>query len=356
MNWEEALLSSDAHILDAVRIIDKVGMQICLVVDDQRNLLGTITDGDIRRCILGKIDMSNAVTIIMNKSPHTVDQGTSKKQILEVMKRFHLHQIPTLDETGKVVGLETVDQLLSINMQKPNWVVLMAGGLGTRMRPLTDDLPKPLIPVGNKPVLETILENFIDQQFQKFYFSVNYKSEMIMKYFGDGSQWGVEIRYLEENQKLGTAGALSLLNEELNDPLLVMNGDLLTRVNFDNMLQYHREQKSMATMAIRDYDFQVPFGVVNVEGSQITSIDEKPTHKFFVNAGIYVLEPETLNLVSPDTFKDMPDLFQELISSKQTTSVFPIHEYWMDIGRFDDLDRAIDDFDHNFGDDSNNNN
>ena len=348
MNWEKILLSPDTHILDAIRIVDEAGLQIGLVVDDQRNLLGTVTDGDIRRGILRKLDLSESVSLIMNNAPQTVRKGAIKEDIMELMKRFQLHHIPIIDDAGRVIELETLDHLLNANKQKSNGVVLMAGGLGERMRPLTESIPKPLIHVGKKPILETILENFIEQQFCKFYFSVNYKSKMIMDHFGDGSQWGVEIEYLQEDKKLGTAGSLSLLNKDMNDPLIVMNGDLLTRVNFDSMLQYHRDHKSMATMAIRDYDFQVPFGVVNIDGSRITGIDEKPTHKFFVNAGIYVLEPEILDFLSPGAFKNMPDLFQDLINSKHNANVFPIHEYWLDIGRFDDLDRAMYDIDNNY--------
>ncbi len=347
-NWEKALISPDAQIFDAIRIIDEAAAQICLVVDNQNKLLGTITDGDIRRGILRRLELSEPVSKIMNKEPKVTDCGTGAEEILAIMTKLQIHQIPVVDEVGVVVGLDTVDELVRLNRNHANWVVLMAGGDGERLRPLTEDLPKPLIPVGRKPVLETILENFISQGFSHFYISVNYKSDMIKAHFGNGDRWGVEIQYLQEDERLGTAGALSLIRDIPTAPLLVMNGDLLTRVNFQSMLEYHLEQSSSATMAVREYDFQIPFGVVNIDGSSITSIDEKPTHRFFVNAGIYVLEPRVLENLASGMYKDMTDLFQILIDDQQQTSVFPVREYWLDIGRHDDLDRANLEFDENF--------
>jgi len=213
---------------------------------------------------------------------------------------------------------------------------------------LTENLPKPMIPVGPKPVLETILENFIEQGFRKFYISVNYKAEIVKQHFADGGRWGAEIRYLHEKTPLGTAGPLGLIEEIPPDPLLVMNGDLLTRVKFENILAYHRERGATATMAVREYDFQVPFGVVRIEDTNIVGIDEKPVHKFFVNAGIYVIEPDVLALTDRGQYQDMPNLFQSIIDAEKMTSVFPVREYWLDIGRLDDLDQAKREFDDNF--------
>lgn len=346
--WEKALISPGDQIFDAIRIIDEAAAQICLVVDAQKKLLGTITDGDIRRGILGRLELSAPVSEIMNKAPRVTGPATAAEEVLAVMTKLQIHQIPVVNDSGVVIGLETVDELVRSSRNHPNWVVLMAGGVGERLRPLTDNIPKPLIPVGQKPVLETILENFISQGFTHFFISVNYKSEMIKAHFGNGDRWGVEIRYLQEDKRLGTAGALSLIDETLTDPLLVMNGDLLTRVNFQAMLEYHLEQSSSATMAVREYDFQIPFGVVNIDGSSITSIDEKPTHRFFVNAGIYILEPKVLENLTSGMHKDMTDLFQILIDDQKQTSVFPVREYWLDIGQHEDLDRANLEFDENF--------
>jgi NDP-sugar pyrophosphorylase family protein len=224
----------------------------------------------------------------------------------------------------------TLDDLIGA-VERPNWVVLMAGGLGTRLRPLTEDCPKPMLPVGGKPILESILESFVEQGFRRFFFSVNYKAEMVQDHFGDGSRWGVRIDYLHEDRRLGTAGALSLLDDRPDAPLVVMNGDLLTRASFDKLLDFHYAQSATATMTVRDYDFQVPYGVVKIDGTQIVSIEEKPVQKFFVSAGIYVLSPSVF---------DMPSLFSRLINEGQKVAAYPLKEYWLDIGRIEEFERA----------------
>jgi NDP-sugar pyrophosphorylase family protein len=216
----------------------------------------------------------------------------------------------------------------------------MAGGLVNRLRPLTDECPKPMLKVGNKPLLETIVENFIEYGFHRFYISVNYMADVVESYFGDGSRWGVDIEYLHEEHRLGTAGALSLLPETPTEAILVMNGDLLTKVNFKQLLDFHYGHQAQATMCVREYDFQVPYGVVKIDGQRITSIDEKPIQRFFVNAGIYVLEPEALDLISSNIFFDMTTLFEKLIELKKEPAVFPIREYWLDIGHLADYNRA----------------
>jgi NDP-sugar pyrophosphorylase family protein len=275
----------------------------------------------------------------MKKEPTVATHLQSREAILEKMHKNQIRQIPVLDESRRVIRLELLDELTTIP-EKDNWVVLMAGGLGTRLGTLTEDKPKPLIPVGSKPILETILENFIEYGFKKFYFSVNYKAEMIRAHFGSGEKWGVTIRYLHEEKKMGTAGPLSLLPEPFTKPILVMNGDLLTKVNFQQLLDFHREQKCEATMCVREFDFQVPYGVVKLNRQKITAIDEKPVQRFFVNAGIYVLEPLAIASVPKSEPSDMPSLFEHLIRENRPTAAFPIREYWMDIGRTTDLERA----------------
>jgi NDP-sugar pyrophosphorylase family protein len=224
----------------------------------------------------------------------------------------------------------------------------MAGGLGSRLQPLTNECPKPMLRVGNKPILETILDNFIDYGFQRFYFAINYKADIITEHFGNGSKWGVDIRYLHEDRRLGTAGALSLLPEKIIDPLVVMNGDLLTKTNFKQLLDFHSLQAGLATMCVSEYDFQVPYGVVRTKDSRILGIDEKPIHRFFVNAGIYVLEPAALKSIPSATYFDMPSLFDCIIAIDFDTSVFPVREYWLDIGHMNDFDRACMEFPHVF--------
>ncbi|WP_438810775.1 nucleotidyltransferase family protein [Pseudomonas laurentiana] len=216
----------------------------------------------------------------------------------------------------------------------------MAGGLGERLRPLTENCPKPMLMIAGKPILECILESFIEQGFRNFFLSVNYLASVVRDHFGDGSKWGVNICYLQEHKRLGTAGALSLLPERPQDPILVMNGDLLTHARFDNLVQFHDEHDSLATMTVREYDFQVPYGVVRMDGAAIESIDEKPVHRFFVNAGIYAISPAALDLIPPETFYDMPTLFEDLIKARKSTAAFPLREYWLDIGQIEEFERA----------------
>jgi NDP-sugar pyrophosphorylase family protein len=220
----------------------------------------------------------------------------------------------------------------------------MAGGLGTRLRPLTEECPKPLIKVGGQPILQTVLEGFRAQGFHKFYISVNYKSEMIEQYFGDGRRWDASIEYLREEKRLGTAGPLSLLPETPESAVLVANGDLLTNLNFARLLSYHTEHRAMATMGVRQYSLQVPYGVIEIDGQCISHIQEKPTEKYFVNAGIYALEPDAVAQIPGKTFYDMPELFEDLIAAGEEVTAFPIQEYWQDIGQPDDLHRAQTDY------------
>lgn len=347
--WKKTLIRPQTPIMDAIGLLEEGDLQICLVVDEAQRLLGTLTDGDIRRGILRKTPLTEPVSKVMNDKPFTAGPETEVQEIRETMERLLFSQMPMVDDAGKVIGLHSADQIVfSKQMGRPNRVVLMVGGQGSRLRPLTETIPKPLIPVGQKPVLETIVESFAEQNFQKFYLSVNYKAEMVEDYFGDGSRWGVEIAYIHEDEPLGTAGPLGQIEDTLEDPLIVMNGDLLTRVNFDHLLNFHKEHEAQATMGVREYDVQVPFGVVQIDDSHITRIDEKPLHRFFVNAGIYVIEPEALSLIAPGKPMDMPDLFQALIDKGQAPTVFPIREYWLDIGQINDLNRANNEFDEVF--------
>lgn len=336
---KDLLLGPDATILEAIKALDRTAMKIVLVVDAGGRLKGTITDGDVRRGILRSIALTESVTRIMNGAPLTARTDQSSESLLELMKARQLYQIPVLDTEGRLVRLEILDELLK-GQKRDNPVVLMAGGKGTRLYPLTESCPKPLLKVGEKPILERILEDFVTQGFHEFFISVNYKAEMIKDYFEDGSKWGVNIRYLHEQQELGTAGALSLLPVRPTVPLILMNGDLLTEINFHRLLEFHQENSSDATMCIRQYEFQVPYGVVDVEDHALKGLDEKPVHRFFVNAGIYTLEPWILDRIPKNKRCDITDLFRGLLKDKHRTSVFPIREYWRDIGQLDDFEQA----------------
>lgn len=341
--WKEVLVLPEVSIREAILVLDESAKQIILVVDKNNRLLGTVTDGDIRRSILTGMSLDDPIQKIMNSDPTVATIDESRESILTAMQRTGLHHIPLVDENHRVMGLETLNELIQ-SPTKKNWVVLMAGGLGSRLSPLTDECPKPMLKVGNKPLLETILENFIEYGFHQFYISVNYMADVVKSYFGDGSRWGVDICYLHEDQRLGTAGALGLLPKKPTEALLVMNGDLLTKVNFKQLLDFHSTHQAQATMCVREYDFQVPYGVVKIDAHRITSIDEKPIQRFFINAGIYALEPEALDLIPSNTYFDMPLLFKKLIEQQKETAVFPIREYWLDIGQLSDYDRANGEF------------
>jgi len=342
-SWKKTLMSPDNSIIEAMRIIDESSMQIALVVDQNGHLIGIVTDGDIRRGFLKGIPIDQPVREIMNREFTTVTFQAGRQEVLSIMRQKTLRQIPVLDDSGCVMDLKIMDDMIQ-QVDRENEVVLMAGGVGSRLQPLTDDCPKPLLKVGSKPIMEIILDNFIDFGFKKFYISVNYMAEMIVSYFGDGSRWGVQIQYIQEDKALGTAGSLGSLPMRPVAPLIVMNADVLTKVNFQHLLDFHNTNKSKATMCVRDYHVQVPFGVVVTEQQRLVSIDEKPTHRFFVNAGIYVLEPEIIDLIPKESFLDMNILFERLIAKGWEAVAFPIREYWMDVGRLDDFERANGEF------------
>ena len=296
LDWTNILLKPEATLLDAINVLDRESLRIVLVVDEQSRLLGTVTDGDIRRALIKYKNMDTRLSLAMSTEPTVAAKSTEPKAVLDMMQKMDLLHIPIVDEQGIVAGLETL-QSLTTSKKKNNPVFLMAGGFGKRLHPLTKDIPKPLLKVGNKPILQTILEQFAEAGFFNFYISTHYKAEMVKEYFGNGEKWGVKIEYVHEEAPLGTAGSLGLLPSSIpNLPIVMMNGDLLTKVNFEYLLQFHDEQSGMATMCVREYDLQVPYGVVKAEGQYITSIVEKPVKKFFVNAGIYVLGPEGVRL------------------------------------------------------------
>lgn len=346
-NWKTSIIKPLATILETIKTIDNSSWQIGLVADKNYRLLGTVTDGDIRRAILGAVPMDTPIEKVMFTSPTTVNPEAQDKDIIEIMRQSGLRQIPVVDKDGIIKDLKILVHMIE-EQKHENCVLIMAGGFGSRLRPLTDECPKPLLQVGSKPVLETILHNFKSQGFKKFFISINYMAEKIQEYFQDGSQYGLEIQYLKEDRPLGTAGALSLIPDKLTAPFIVMNGDLLTTIDINKMLRFHQENKTTATMGVRSFQFQVPYGVVNIKNNRLSSIEEKPVQNFFVNAGVYTFEPEVLDLIPSEQYVDMPTFFDILLEKKLSTSIFPIHEYWMDIGKYRDYQRANGEYDQFF--------
>jgi dTDP-glucose pyrophosphorylase len=336
---EDFCLVSATPILEAMRIIDRSASQIALVVDDQQRLLGTLTDGDIRRGLLHGASLETQVDQLMNRQFRFVRSSEDQVSVLEMMRRDVLRQIPVLDDEGRVVQLLLLQELLS-PPQLSNAVVIMAGGKGTRLRPHTEHCPKPMLPVGDQPMLEILLEQCIASGFRRFYLSVNYLKEQIIDHFADGSRWGVSIDYVVENEPLGTAGSLQLLPDVLMEPFLVLNGDVLTRLNPSQLLRFHSEHQAQATLCVREHELTVPFGVVQTKGVELAGFEEKPTYRHLVNAGVYVIDPQLLPLLVPHQATDMPTLLQAAQQAGHKVVACPIHEYWIDVGRPEALQQA----------------
>jgi dTDP-glucose pyrophosphorylase/predicted transcriptional regulator len=342
-DWKKVLLKRDATIKDAIEVLNREAQRIVLIVDDGHRLLGVVTDGDIRRGLLDKKNLESSVSEIMNTKPKIASESDSRLKILNVLKTYSLLQIPILRD-GVVVGLETLQQLTE-RPKLENPIFIMAGGFGKRLAPLTDSCPKPLLKVGTKPILETIIEQFAEAGFYRIYISTHYLPEKIVEYFGDGSKWNVSIEYVHEQTPLGTGGALGLLPKNIPKlPIIMMNGDLLTKIDFGVLLKYHTNQNAIATMCVREYEYQVPYGVVEVSDNKISGMIEKPTHRYLVNAGIYVIDHEVLGSVGVNEKVDMPTLIERQFAKSLPVVAFPVHEYWLDIGKKHDFDKAQIDF------------
>lgn len=333
------ILNKNDTILKALELLDLYALRIVLVVDVDNKLIGSITDGDIRRGLLKGKDLYAKVEGIMHNQPYSIEQGSlNNRQIFELMREKSLLALPVVKE-NKLIDIITLDDLIRIK-KKDNPVFIMAGGFGTRLRPLTDKCPKPMLPVGGKPLLETIITSFKEQGFYKFYISTHYLPEIITNHFGNGEKLGIEIRYVHESEPLGTGGALSLLpKDEINLPFIVINGDVLTNMNFSKLLDSHVHNDALATMCVREFQYQIPYGVVNSEKNIIKNMTEKPSYFFDINTGIYVISPELLAQVEAQ-FINMPTILEQQIEKKNKVISYPLHEYWLDIGHIEDYNRA----------------
>jgi dTDP-glucose pyrophosphorylase/CBS domain-containing protein len=337
-NLNAISLEPGTPLAEAVDILRKNAL-IVLVVEPDGRLAGVLTDGDLRRALLRGVDLEAPVREAMNIRPLTAPAGRPRSYYFDRMRNAAVFHLPILDAENRLVDLATLAEQTRKTLRSTP-VVIMAGGLGTRLHPLTEATPKPMLPIAGRPLLQIILERLIAQNFGRFWISVNHLSEIIEQHFRDGSPLGVEVSYIRETKRLGTAGALSLVSDSIEEPLIVMNGDILTDLDFGALLDFHKETGAVATMALNVYRSEVPFGVVDVDGTEITRIEEKPELKFLVNAGIYVVSPEAVREIPENAFYDMPTLFQKLQSQSAKLSGFPIHESWLDIGRPHDLERA----------------
>ena len=345
-NIKKIKINQDATIKQTLKVISDGNIKIAIVVDKNDKLLGTLTDGDIRRGFLKGLDINSSIKSIINNKPITGKKNDSKEKLLNIALSKDVNQIPIVDNKKKLIGIYLLEELIK-NKIKFNKVVIMAGGKGTRLRPLTKNTPKPMLKVGNKPILETIIKSFKACGFKDLIICVNYKSHIIEKYFGKGKKFGVKIEYIKEKKKMGTAGALSLIKQKLTEPFFVINGDLLTNLDFGKMLDFHNSHNAIATMSVKEYSINSPYGEVSLSDENINSINEKPSYKFFANAGIYVLDPKCINLV-PKKFFDMTSLFKKIILTKKKTISFPLDEYWKDIGKLSDYQEANKEFSKKF--------
>jgi dTDP-glucose pyrophosphorylase len=334
-DWRKGLLSERATLQQAIQNLDDSGLQISMIVAANGELLGTLTDGDIRRGLMRGMEMNEEIDSVIHTNFLVVPLQVDRQTALQLMQANKIHQLPIVDDENRVVGLHLWDELLA-RPQRKNTMVIMAGGLGTRLRPHTDNCPKPMLLVGNKPILEHIIKRASNDGFYNFVLAIHYLGHMVEDYFGDGSKWNVKIDYLREESPLGTAGAISLMKPCPDTSFIVTNGDVLTDMSYGELLDFHTHHKASATMAVRVHEWQNPFGTVQTNGVDIIGFEEKPIIRNQVNAGIYVIEPEVLDSLNSGERFDMPELFNKLKNQSARTIVYPMHESWLDVGREDD--------------------
>ena len=337
--WRQAILPASATIAQAIRNLDQMGIKIILVANETGVLEGTISDGDIRRGLLKGLDMNSPLTSIIHRNALVVPPELGRELVMQLMVANKIQQIPVVDEQHQIVGLHLWDEITT-PPTRTNLMVIMAGGLGTRLLPHTENCPKPLLPVAGKPMLEHIIERAKLEGFNHFVIAIHYLGHMIEEYFGTGERLGVQIDYSREKSPLGTAGALGLLNPLPDAPFVVTNGDVITDIRYGELLDFHTRHAATATMAVRVHEWQHPFGVVQTQGVEIVGFEEKPIARSHINAGVYALDPLALNVLTANAHCDMPTLFERLQANKKRTVAYPMHEPWLDVGRSDDLKRA----------------
>ncbi|EAJ6153171.1 CBS domain-containing protein [Campylobacter lari] len=341
MSIEKLKLAKNASIQEALKIIGSERVRIALVVENDK-FLGVISDSNIRRALLNGKKLEDSIETIYTKNSLTIKENTSKEELLKLASQTDIYDFPVLNSENEVIAIKSIALILK-EKSFENEVVLMVGGLGSRLGELTKNTPKPMLKIGKKPILENIVLNFKEQGFKKFIFCVNYKKEVICDYFQEGKSWGVEISYIKEKQKLGTAGALSLV-KDMKKSFIVMNGDILTKLDFDQLIQEHKKSKAVMSVVLREFEQQIPYGVVKISNNDIKDIEEKPMQKFLVSAGIYVLEPEVLKYIKKDVYLDMPNLIKRLLDKKLKINSYILQDYWIDIGRLEEYEKAIVDF------------
>lgn len=334
-DWPSTLVPLGSTIQQAICSLEKSSMQIVLAVTEGNRLAGTLTDGDIRRAFLKGLNLESIIDDVIKRNPLVVPPELNRNLVLKLMQINKIHQLPIVDREAKVVGLHLWDQIVAPKAIE-NMMLIMAGGKGNRLRPHTENRPKPMLEVGGKPLLQHTIEKARSEGFRNFFISLHYLGHVVEEHFGDGSNYDVRIDYLREDEPLGTAGCLSLLPKIPEMPFIVMNGDILTDIRYSDFLDFHNRHEASATMAVRQYEIQNQFGVVRTKGVEIEGFDEKPVYRSHVNAGVYVLDPCALRHLNRQHC-DMPTLFERIKQNAGKTIVYPMHEPWLDIGQPEDL-------------------
>jgi dTDP-glucose pyrophosphorylase len=346
----QIVLRPEASLRQAMKVMTECESGLVMVTDARHRLLGVLADIDLRRVLLSGAELSSPARLAMNTKPVVVREGTPPEEVSELFRRTGHTNIPVVDAQNRLVELANVADYAAIPRRYPNRVVLMAGGQGRRLRPLTSNTPKPMLKLGDKPILEHLIEQLAAAGFVHFVIAVNYLADKIHGHFGDGSRWGVEIEYLRERKPLGTVGALALLDPAPKKPFLVMNGDVLTKADFGALLEFHAAEKGLATVCVKRHEIQIPYGVIELDGRRLSSFREKPTHRFLINAGIYVLDPRALVWLPKGRPCDMPELLAAIgRKRKNGVACFPVEEYWLDIGGLREFQRATSEFGEVFG-------
>lgn len=338
MNINKLKLSPNSTIKEALAVIGKERVRLGVIVDKKDKFLGVISDSNIRKALIDGKDLKDSIEDIFTKNPITIKEGASELKLLELSSKTDIYDFPVLNAQNQVIAIRSISSLL-LRRKLPNFVVLMAGGLGSRLKELTKDMPKPMLKVGSKPILESIVQRLKLQGFENFIFCVNYKRQIIEDYFKTGKDFGVKIEYVKERKKLGTAGALSLIKKDFNESFIVMNADILTELDFNALLKAHKKSGALMSVCVREFQNQVPYGVIKVKNGLIKNIEEKPIQKFLVSAGIYVCENAILELLDKNEYLDMPELI-ELAIKKDKVNTFLIEDYWIDIGLLDEFRKA----------------
>ena len=344
-NWKDTVVRPNATVREVLRALDKGAQKIALVCDDSDKLLAVVSDGDIRRGLLSELHMDDSVSAVANTKPKVAQQGVTREKLKEILTKESLNALPIVDQENRVVALHTLGSLEERPVLE-NPVFIMAGGFGTRLRPLTDNCPKPMLPIGDKPILQHTIERMKKQGFRSFFISTHYLPEQIKDHFGDGSALGVNISYVHEEEPLGTGGALGLLPLDIPEkPLILLNGDILTDLDFGFILESHEDKGSDATMCLRELETSLAYGVVEVVEGNVTGMMEKPTYRHLINTGMYVLSNSCVKSVKRGLRIDLPSLLEQRIQAGRSVNAYTFYGKWIDIGQMNDYVRAQSTFD-----------